>query len=82
VSEGSDHWVILANVDKLTLADVYRLFVFSGMPLNAGVVADSDDEQDLQAAQEAASLAREVESAVESGLGKTLADHFGPIDCR
>lgn len=82
VSEGSDHWVILANVDKLTLADVYRLFVFSGMPLNAGVVADSDDERDLQAARDAAALAREVESAVEAGLGKTLADHFGPIDCR
>jgi membrane protein len=82
VSEGSDHWVILANVDKLTLADVYRLFVFSGMPLNAGVVADSDDERDQQAAHDAAALAREVETAVEAGLGKTLADHFGPIDCR
>jgi membrane protein len=82
VSEGSDHWVILANVDKLTLADVYRLFVFAGMPLNAGVVADSDDERDLQAARDAAALAREVETAVEAGLGKTLADHFGPIDCR
>lgn len=82
VSEGSDHWVILANVEKLTMADVYRLFVFAGMPLNAGVVADSDDERDLQAARDAAALAREVENAVESGLGKTLAEHFGPIDCR
>jgi membrane protein len=82
VSDGSDHWVILANLDKLTLADVYRLFVFAGMPVNAGVVADSDDERDLQAAREAAMLAREVETAVEMGLGKTLAEHFGPIDCR
>ncbi|MYM67522.1 YihY family inner membrane protein [Pseudoduganella sp. FT55W] len=82
VSEGSDHWVILANMDKLTLADVYRLFVFAGMPVNAGVIADGDDERDLQAAREAAALAREVETAVEAGLGKTLADHFGPIDCR
>ncbi|MTV40871.1 YihY family inner membrane protein [Duganella radicis] len=82
VSEGADNWVILANVDKLTLADVYRLFVFAGMPLNAGVVADGDDERDLQAAREAAALAREVETAVEAGLGKTLAAHFGPIDCR
>ncbi|MHA4871302.1 YihY family inner membrane protein [Duganella sp. PWIR1] len=81
VSEG-DHWVILANVDKLTLAEVYRLFVFTGAPVNAGVIADGDDERDRQAAREAASLAREVETAVESGLGKTLADHFGPIDCR
>jgi membrane protein len=82
VSEGSDHWVILANMEKLMLADVYRLFVFSGMPVNAGVVADSDDDRDLQAARDAASLAREVETAVETGLGKTLSDHFGPIDCR
>lgn len=81
VSDG-DNWVILANVEKLTLAEVYRLFVFSGQPINAGVVSDSDDERDLQVAREAASLAREVESAVEAGLGKTLADHFGPIDCR
>jgi membrane protein len=48
VSDGSDHWVLLANVEKLTLAEVYRLFVFAGMPVNAGVVADSDDERDLQ----------------------------------
>ena len=82
VSDGADHWVILANLDKLTLADVYRLFVFAGMPVNAGVVADTDDERDLQAARDAAMLAREVETAVETGLGKTLAGHFGPLDCR
>jgi membrane protein len=82
VSDGADHWVILANTDQLTLAEVYRLFVFAGMPVNAGVVADGDDERDQQAAREAAALAREVETAVEAGLGKTLADHFGPIDCR
>lgn len=82
VSEGTDHWVLLANVDKLTLAEVYRVFVFGGMAVNAGVVADSDDERDRQAARDAATLAREVENAVESGLGKTLAQHFGPLDCR
>jgi membrane protein len=82
VSDGADHWVILANMDKLTLADVYRLFVFAGMPVNAGVVADGDDERDQRAAREAALLAREVETAVETGLGKTLAAQFGPIDCR
>jgi membrane protein len=82
VSDGADHWVILANVNKLTLAEVYRLFVFGGMQVNAGVVADSDDERDLQAARDAAALAREVESAVEQGLGRTLAEHFGPLDCR
>ncbi|HEX7984570.1 MAG TPA: YihY family inner membrane protein [Duganella sp.] len=82
VSDGSDHWVLLANVEKLTLAEVYRLFVFGGMAVNAGVVADGDDERDLQAAREAATLAREVENAVENVLGKTLAEHFGPLDCR
>lgn len=82
VSDGSDHWVLLANVEKLTLAEVYRLFVFGGMAVNSGVVAIGDDERDLQAAREAASLAREVENAVETGLGKTLAEHFGPMDCR
>ncbi len=82
VSDGADHWVILANVNKLTLADVYRLFVFGGMPVNSGVVSDGEDERDQQAAREAASLAREVEAAVEQGLGRTLAEHFGPLDCR
>lgn len=82
ISDGNDHWVLLANVNKLTVADVYRLFVFGGMALNSGVVADSDDERDLQAARDAAALARTVETAVEAGLGRTLAAQFGPLDCR
>ncbi|NRR31222.1 YihY family inner membrane protein [Oxalobacteraceae bacterium] len=82
ISDGTDHWVLLANVNKLTLSDVYRLFVFGGMPVNAGVVADSDNERDLKAARDAAGLAREVETAVERGLGRTLAEQFGPLDCR
>ena len=65
-----------------SLAEVYRLFVFGGMAVNAGVVADGQDERDQIAAREAAQLARVVENAVEVGLGKTLAEHFGPIDCR
>ncbi|MBA5603915.1 YihY family inner membrane protein [Duganella sp. FT3S] len=76
VSDGGDHWVLLANVARLTLADVYRLFVFGGMPVNAGVVAE-DDERDVRAARDAAALARAVESAVEQGLGRTLAEQFG-----
>ncbi|NVD97638.1 YihY family inner membrane protein [Massilia sp. BJB1822] len=75
-SDGADHWVLLVNPDMLTLADVYRLFVFGGMALNAGVVADSDDERDQQASREAAGLARQAEAAVEEGLGKTLSQHF------
>jgi membrane protein len=82
VTGGNDHWVMLANVNMLTLADVYRMFVFGGMTVNAGVTAESGDERDAQIALDAASLARQVEGAVESGLGKTLAEHFGPIDCR
>ena len=82
VSDGNDHWVLLANVEKLTLAEVYRKFVFGGMTLNSGMVADGDNERDLCAARDAAALAREVETAVEQGLGRTLAEHFGPIDCR
>jgi membrane protein len=82
VSEGGDHWVLLANVHRLTLADVYRLFVFGGMPVNAGVVADGDDERDVRAANEAAALARSVETAVEQGLGHTLAEQFGQPACR
>jgi membrane protein len=76
VSEGADNWVLLANVNKLTLADVYRLFVFGGMAVNAGVLANSDDEREQQASRDAAALARQVEGAVEVGLGCTLADHF------
>jgi membrane protein len=82
VSEGADNWVLLANADKLTLAEVYRLFVFGGMPVNSGVSGDSEDDRDLRAGQEAARLAREVEAAVEQGLGRSLAEHFGPLDCR
>ncbi|MES2262266.1 MAG: YihY family inner membrane protein [Pseudomonadota bacterium] len=82
VSDGIDNWVLLANAGKLTLADVYRLFVFGGMVVNYGSVADSQDERDVQAAHAAASLARQVETAVEHGLGRTLAEHFGPLDCR
>jgi membrane protein len=76
VSEGADNWVLLANAERLTLADVYRVFVFGGMAVNAGVAADSDDEADRIAAEEAAQLARHVETAVEQGLQVTLVEHF------
>ena len=81
VTGGNDHWVMLANVNMLTLADVYRLFVFAGLNVSAAASAESGDERAAELAQDAASLARQVESAVESGLGNTLAEHFGPIDC-
>jgi len=77
ISEGSDHWVLLANLSKVTLADVYRLFVFGGMPVNTGASSESDDARDVEARKEGALLARQVEAAVEEGLGITLAEHFG-----
>ena len=55
-NEGMDRWVLLANPSKLTLADVYRMFVFD--------VADD------------AALARQVEHAVELGLGQPLDAYF------
>lgn len=82
ISDGGDNWVLLVNVKQLTLADVYRLFVFGGMAVNAGAVDDGEDERDRQASREAASLARQVEAAVEQGLGRSLAEHFGTLDCR
>ncbi|TWI69333.1 membrane protein [Pseudoduganella lurida] len=81
VSDPGDGWVLLANADQLTLADVYRQFVFGGMAVNAGAANESDDPRDVQARIEAARLARQVEEAVEGGLGRTLAEHFGPLDC-
>jgi membrane protein len=77
VTDNADHWVLLVNINKVTLADVYRLFVFGGMPVNAGTAPDSDDPRDLKASEDAAALARSVETAVEQGLGVTLAAHFG-----
>jgi membrane protein len=82
VSEGADNWVLLANPERLTLADVYRVFVFGGVAVNSGVPDDEEEERDRQAARDAASLARQVEESVENGLGRTLAEHFGPLDCR
>jgi membrane protein len=78
VTDTGDNWVLLANPEMLTLAEVYRLFVFGGMPVNAGVAQESGDPRDVAARRDAARLARQVEDAVEAGLGLTLAGHFGP----
>jgi membrane protein len=82
VSEGSDHWVLLANLDKLTLADVYRLFVFGGAAVDAGIAGPSDGVVEglgvanAELVLDTAALARQVEAAVEQGLGQTLAARF------
>ncbi|QOY96648.1 YihY family inner membrane protein [Massilia sp. UMI-21] len=64
-----ENWVLLADPGRLTLADVYRLFVF-----DAGAAGEAAPATPL--ALDAATLARQVEAAVEGGLGQTLAEHF------
>lgn len=75
VRESEDNWVLLINPEKLRLAEVYRLFVFGGMTVDAGAAKDLDHGSPLTLNTNA--LARQVESAVEQGLEQTLADHFG-----
>ena len=82
VADSSDHWVLLGNVNRISLADVYRLFVFGGMRVNSGYPAGSTNERDIKAAEEAAALAAQVENAVEQGLGMSLAQHFGEVRCQ
>ena len=74
VRESDDNWVLLINPEKLRLAEVYRLFVFGGMTVDAGAAKDLDHGSPLTLNTNA--LARQVESAVEQGLEQTLADHF------
>ena len=72
--ENADNWVLLANVNKLRLADVYRLFVFNGVAVDAAKPLDLDAESPLTL--DTSALARQVELAVEGGLDQTLAEHF------
>ena len=74
VVENADNWVLLANVSKLRLADVYRLFVFNGVAVDAAKPLDLD--QDSPMTLDTSALARQVELAVEGGLDQTLAEHF------
>ncbi|HEU4372058.1 MAG TPA: YihY family inner membrane protein [Telluria sp.] len=74
VRESEDNWVLLINPEKLRLAEVYRLFVFGGLTVDAGAAKDLDGGSPLTLNTNA--LARQVESAVEQGLEQTLADHF------
>ena len=64
----ADNWVLLANVDVLRLADVYRLFVFGAEAAGA--------EEPSPVAQDGAALARTVERAVEQGLDQSLGAYF------
>lgn len=72
--EGADNWVLLANVNKVRLADVYRLFVFSGTAVDAAKALDLDPGSPMTL--DTSALARQVEMAVEGGLHQSLAEHF------
>lgn len=72
--ESHDNWVLLANVNKLRLADVYRLFAFGGTAVDAAKALDLDAESPMTLNTSA--LARQVEMAVEEGLDQTLSEHF------
>jgi membrane protein len=74
VVEQADNWVLLANVNKLRLADVYRLFVFNGVAVDAAKPLDLDPNSPMTL--DTSALARQVELAVEGGLDQTLAEHF------
>jgi membrane protein len=72
--ESTDNWVLLVNVNKLKVADVYRLFAFGGAAVVAAKAVDLDQGSPLTL--NTSVLARQVELAVEAGLGQTLAEHF------
>ncbi len=74
VVENADNWVLLANVNRLRLAEVYRLFVFNGVAVDAAKPLDLDPASPMTL--DTSALARQVELAVEGGLGQTLAEHF------
>ncbi len=80
IRENADNWVLLVNVNKVRLADVYRIFVFGGAALEASRVRDLDSHSPMTLNTTA--LARQVEVAVEGGLGQTLGEHFarGTLD--
>lgn len=72
--ESADNWVLLVKLDKLRIADVYRLFVFGGASPAPLAVSGLDPNSPMTL--DTAELARQVEAAVELQLGQTLAEHF------
>jgi membrane protein len=79
--EGGDCWVLLVDPGLVRLSDVYRRFVFGGVGLDAGpgLGAGSGAAEPALAsplALDTATLARQVETAVERGLDQTLVEHF------
>jgi membrane protein len=74
VVENADNWVLLANVDKLRLADVYRMFVFKSVAVDVANPVDLERRSPLSL--DTGALGRQVELAVEGGLDQSLAEHF------
>lgn len=72
--ENADNWVLLVNVNKVRLSDVYRVFVFGGAALEEARTYDLDAASPMTL--DTTALARQVELAVEGGLNQTLAEHF------
>jgi len=72
--ESADNWVLLVNVNKLRLADVYRLFAFGGTVADAAKSLDLDAQSPMTL--DTSALSQQVEQVVEDGLGQTLAEHF------
>ncbi len=71
---GGDNWVLLMNVNKVRLSDVYRMFVFSGAAADVGKASEPLTHSPMTL--DTSALARQVEKAVELGLHQTLAEHF------
>ncbi|MFL9925646.1 YihY family inner membrane protein [Herbaspirillum lusitanum] len=59
--DGLDRWTLVSNPDVLKLSDVYRLFVFDPLHVDAG---------------EERQLADSVEAAINGVLGQSLSDYF------
>jgi membrane protein len=79
--EGGEGWVLLVDPATVRLADVYRLFVFGGVGIDSmtpalGAGSGTEGAPGSPLALDTAGLARRVESAVETGLEQTLAEHF------
>lgn len=73
VREGADNWVLLINPEKIKVAEVYRLFVFGGVAVDAWAAKDLKESV---LTLDTSSLAKRVEVAVEQGLDQTLAENF------
>ena len=72
--EGADNWVLLVNLSRLKISEVYRLFVFGGLTLDAGAAYDLNPDSPMTL--DISALSRQVEGAVEIQLGQSLAEHF------